>query len=161
VSRPLVCEVYLNPHGSGDQPLDPTGVTILLVEQDSHVRQVAQRGLSRRGYQVLTAADRGQALKILATHHAPIHVLVSTIGFPRVNRSTVYVYTSARMGDAERLAHSGPRTAFLAKPWSITEVETTIRQLLGQHSDTTDDGPRSGPLSDPKALSRSRRKNGS
>jgi DNA-binding response OmpR family regulator len=104
--------------------------TILLVEEDVFVRRVVQRGLTRRGYRVLIAGNGGSTLRLLLMNRGRIHVVVSSIAIPLVDNTTRYLFTSARLGDAARAARARPGTAFLAKPWTITELETSIVGLL-------------------------------
>ena len=61
------------------------GETILLAEDEPQVRRGAARGLRQAGFQVLEAANAGEALLIAEQHVGPIHVLVSDIDMPRIS----------------------------------------------------------------------------
>jgi PAS domain S-box-containing protein len=77
-----------------DQPVDAGGdgpraavpyagtETILLVEDEPGVRQLVQRVLTVRGYDVLEARDVPHALEISATFPGQIHLLLSDIVMP-------------------------------------------------------------------------------
>jgi two-component system, cell cycle sensor histidine kinase and response regulator CckA len=110
--------------------------TVLLVEQDPGVRRIAERGLSEKGYRVLSAEDRADALKLLTTAQAEIDIVVSNIDLPRGGQTTHYLFTSAQRECDPATDRPPPRTAFLAKPWTIAELENGIRQLLAGSMDT-------------------------
>ncbi len=76
-----------------DQPIDAGGgsratvlhagtETILLVEDEQGVRQLVQRVLAVRGYEVLEARDVPHALEISSTFPGQIHLLLSDIVMP-------------------------------------------------------------------------------
>lgn len=50
--------------------------TILVVEDETAIRELLGQGLRRRGYEVLTAADGDEALRMCAKHTKPIEVLL-------------------------------------------------------------------------------------
>src|SRR6185503_9712807 len=51
--------------------------SILLVEDEATLRQLAARALRARGFKVLLAADGADALRILESHRQPIDLLVT------------------------------------------------------------------------------------
>jgi two-component system cell cycle sensor histidine kinase/response regulator CckA len=66
-----------------DQPLVGRGTeTILVVEDEDHVRNITAQVLTRFGYQVLTAPDGAAARAIAAGHHGPIHLLLTDVVMP-------------------------------------------------------------------------------
>lgn len=73
--------------------------TILLVEDDDGVRQIAGRILRRSGYQVLEARDGGQALQICREHQGDIHLVLTDLVMPGINgRDLVLRLASLRPG---------------------------------------------------------------
>jgi PAS domain S-box-containing protein len=59
--------------------------TILVVEDDVQVRNVAVRGLMAGGYRVLAAADGHEALGVAAREQGPVHLLVTDVMMPGLN----------------------------------------------------------------------------
>ena len=73
--------------------------TILLVEDDDGVRQIASRILRRSGYQVLEAREGGQALQICGEHRGDIHLVLTDLVMPGINgRDLVLRLASLRPG---------------------------------------------------------------
>lgn len=73
--------------------------TILLVEDDDGVRQIAGRILRRSGYQVLEAREGGQALQICREHRGDIHLVLTDLVMPGINgRDLVLRLASLRPG---------------------------------------------------------------
>jgi PAS domain S-box-containing protein len=58
--------------------------TILLVEDETFVRDLAQRALSARGYRILTAGDGREAVEIARTHQGSIDLVVSDVVMPHM-----------------------------------------------------------------------------
>ena len=77
--------------------------TILLVEDQEAIRELAYEFLSKKGYSVLCAADGSEALKIAAAHADPIHLLVTDVIMPNMGGHEL----------AHRLTHARPQTRVL------------------------------------------------
>ncbi|SNY25174.1 ATP-binding protein [Paractinoplanes atraurantiacus] len=71
------------PASPGQAGADPHG-TILLVEDEDALRQVAHRILTRAGYTVLPAASGEQAIHIAQTHPERIDLLLSDVIMPKM-----------------------------------------------------------------------------
>jgi CheY-like chemotaxis protein len=59
------------------------GYTILIADDDPHVRQVVAEILREPGYTVLTAADGFEAIRILADRH--IDLLIADVRMPELD----------------------------------------------------------------------------
>ncbi len=117
--------------------------TILLVEDQDEVRELARDVLRMSGYGVLEARDGGEALERAVAHAGPIHVLVTDMVMPRMggrelaDRLTAthpllrVLYVSGYTDDV--LVQHGaldPGTAFLQKPFRPETLARAVRELL-------------------------------
>jgi DNA-binding NtrC family response regulator len=114
--------------------------TILVVEDDSAVRQLVRVALELQGHAVVDAAEPAEALEIAAAIGRPIHLLVSDVWLPRSNvRALVaglielgldlpVLYLSGDCDPPPNLP--GWRTLFLAKPFELEQLERAVDQLL-------------------------------
>jgi CheY-like chemotaxis protein len=68
------------------EPITLSGTeTILLVEDQEQVRQVAREILRRQGYTVLAASDVDEAIRLCARHELPIALLLTDVVMPRMS----------------------------------------------------------------------------
>ncbi len=132
-----------------ERPAAPAGTalrgveTVLVVEDENHVREVARDILEQHGYHVLEAPDPREALRVVNRTDGPIHVLLTDFVLPyasgaelahevrRLRPTVKVVYMS---GYAETLATGRsplePAEGFLAKPFSVEALATKIREVL-------------------------------
>ncbi len=59
--------------------------TILLVEDEAHLRHLTRQYLETQGYRVLEAEDGAAALQIVAGHQGPIDLLLTDVVMPGMN----------------------------------------------------------------------------
>ena len=118
--------------------------TILLVEDEPGVRQLAHRILKDLGYVVLQAADGDAALSLVrASASLSIDLLLTDVIMPKVGGQSVAEYLALRYpgikvlftsGYAERgVVHRGRidhEAAFLAKPFSAALLAHKVREVL-------------------------------
>jgi CheY-like chemotaxis protein len=114
--------------------------TVLVVEDDEIVRQLACQILRHSGYAVLEAANAGEALLISEQHEADIHLLLSDVVMPRVNgvelaarirrlRPSIKVaFMSGYIGEASPGAASGE--VLIEKPFAPEILLARMRELL-------------------------------
>ncbi len=117
--------------------------TVLLVEDEEMVRQLALKLLERLGYQVLAAAAPDEAISLLTQHEGPIDLLLTDVVMPRMNgrelakkilklRPNIKVlFTSGYTQNV--IAHHGvldENIEFLAKPYSLSTLATRVREVL-------------------------------
>ena len=115
--------------------------TILLVEDEDMVRAVAERALTRQGYQVLTAENGEAALELLASQPRP-DLLISDVVMPTMDGPTMVRHARARYPDLPILFMSGyaeeqlrrsidlDNVAFLPKPFSVQQLAEATRDVL-------------------------------
>ncbi|MGR3467227.1 MAG: ATP-binding protein [Shimia sp.] len=128
-------DVAAEPGPTGERP----GV-VLLVEDEAPVRAFSARALRLHGYHVLEAETGEEALEVAGAHPGGIDVFVSDVIMPGLdgpawveqaraehpNTSVVFMSGYARDAFKDR----GPEVenaAFLAKPFSLQDLVTTIK----------------------------------
>jgi two-component system, cell cycle sensor histidine kinase and response regulator CckA len=137
------------PEPIADRPRngEPAGgtETILLVEDDAVVRALARVALSKRGYQVLDAANGGEALLLCERYQAPIHLMVTDLVMPgmsghdlvqrlrplRPAMKVLYIsgYTGQAIGPLQALPGG---TAYLEKPFAPDALARKAREVLDE-----------------------------
>ncbi len=126
-------------------PSKPTqgSETILLVEDEDALRELAREGLTMSGYTVLEA-DRGMAaLEIARTHASPIHLMVTDVVMPGMNgRQLAEQVTPLRpamkvlyvSGHADELLQRhgalDPGLEFIGKPFTPEALAAKVREVL-------------------------------
>jgi PAS domain S-box-containing protein len=138
-----------------DEPLaeqEPTRVlgellrgseTILLVEDQQDVRDLARDTLQLSGYTILEACHGAEALDIAARHPGPLHLLLTDVIMPQLGGPelaqrlvashpalrVLYMsgYTDQAIGQEGVLDR---RTALLQKPFSPDTLALRVRQIL-------------------------------
>ncbi|MEO8455249.1 MAG: response regulator [Sphingomicrobium sp.] len=116
--------------------------TVLLVEDEPMVRTVAERALTRHGYQVITADNGEEALDVLARGE-PIDLLISDVVMPGMDGPTMVREARKSRPDLKILFMSGyaeeqlrksidiENVNFLPKPFSVTELAEAARRAAG------------------------------
>ncbi len=117
--------------------------TVLLVEDEKDVRELAREILGRNGYVVLEAANGPDALRIASKHRGPVHLLLTDVVMPQMSgrelaqrlarsRPDVKVlYTSGYIDeDMIRRSMLAPSTALLKKPFSADGLTRRVREVL-------------------------------
>jgi two-component system cell cycle sensor histidine kinase/response regulator CckA len=115
--------------------------TILLVEDEAMVRAVAERALTRQGYQVVTAANGEEGLERLEAGET-FDLLISDVVMPTMDGPTLVRHARERYPELPILFMSGyaeeqlrksidiPNVAFLPKPFSVQQLAEAARAAL-------------------------------
>jgi PAS domain S-box-containing protein len=117
--------------------------TVLLVEDDDQVRELACKALQKAGYTVLNAGNAEEAQGLAARHEGPIHLLLTDVVLPgtyggemarRITQQrgeTRVLYMSGYSGDAI-LYHGVPPAAsnVLQKPFTPDFLLERVRKVL-------------------------------
>jgi len=150
--RGTAFEIYLP---NVDEPLDTiradTGPprradgseTVLLVDDDTGIRELMRRTLKDGGYQVMTAPDGLEALAVARAHAGSIHILITDVVMPRMGGIELAAQITAIRGDMTVLYISGytdrrewmgaasqVRSAYLQKPFTPSVLMRKVRELL-------------------------------
>jgi len=117
--------------------------TVLMAEDESAVRNVAQMMLHRMGYDVLTASNADEALSVAASHTGQIDLLLTDVIMPGMNgRQLAERLTAARPGlrvlymsgytDDSLVQHVVLRSdaTYLQKPFDAETLARKVRQAL-------------------------------
>jgi two-component system cell cycle sensor histidine kinase/response regulator CckA len=121
----------------------PRRANVLIVEDDDAVRRFAVRCLERAGYDVLTAADGPEAIRLSDSHEGQFDVVILDMVLPRMRGTDVFARLRARQPTAQVLFVSGYRTeeeslprglsgraAFLQKPFTAALLVERVHQLV-------------------------------
>ncbi|MBY0524596.1 MAG: PAS domain-containing protein [Gemmataceae bacterium] len=123
----------------------PTGSeTILLVEDEDIVRNLARTVLQRAGYRVLVAADGVEALQVCEQHTGAIELLVTDVVMPQMNGRDLAERLTQKRPALKVLFMSGytgfineplavpTRAGFLQKPFAPDALARQVRSLLDE-----------------------------
>ena len=115
--------------------------TILVVDDEPKVRQLATRALEREGHRVIEATDGLEALGLF-THDARIDLLVTDVRMPHTDGIVLAAALRRRYPDIPVLFMSGyPRGTepapepFLAKPFEMRVLCDWVRDLLAERTE--------------------------
>jgi two-component system cell cycle sensor histidine kinase/response regulator CckA len=124
--------------------------TILLVEDDEHVREFTAVVLRRHGYTVIEAKDGQGALEIAKQHPSPIHLLLTDVVLPRLSgpglarevvgfRPTLkVVYISGYSEHGKAGDGVAPGTVdLLQKPFTPPLLLEKVREVLDRKANET------------------------
>jgi CheY-like chemotaxis protein len=126
---------------------------LLVVEDEPSVRHLAQGVLKAQGYEVLTAPNGQDALRVAREHKGePIALVVTDVIMPRMGGKVMaewlktsypdlkVLFTSGYTEDA--IAHHGvldEGVEFLPKPYSPSSLSRKVRELLDATPNRRDD----------------------
>ncbi len=122
----------------------PTGSeTILLVEDEEHIRRVAVEVLKALGYQVFEARDGKQAIQLAELYNAPIHLLLTDVIMPQINGRDLAEKIKSLHPETRILFMSGytddiisrhgvleETVNFINKPFTPSVLALKIREIL-------------------------------
>jgi PAS domain S-box-containing protein len=102
--RSVLAPASVRPPGA--RAVAPMSGTVLLVEDDAGVREVAARALRTGGYRVLAAGGASEAMELAARAPGPVDILVTDVVMPGVNGRT--------LADELRRRRPGMRVLFVS-----------------------------------------------
>jgi len=131
-----------------EPPRMPVGgsETILIIEDEDMVRNLACRGLKDQGYSVLEACNGIQALQYIKEHPGAIDLVISDVVMPEMGGRELgqllaqqepglpVLYMSGYTGDD--VMHRGlldPGAPFQQKPFTPVGLATKVRWMLDRH----------------------------
>lgn len=134
----------------------PAVPTILVVDDEAHIRDVVQYALTREGHVVETAPDGQVALERIGKGGIDLVVLdilmpeldgLSLCRRVRETSSVPIIFLSSRAEEVDRiLGLELGGDDYLAKPFSPRELATRVRAVLRRSALRTEGEPERGPL---------------
>lgn len=119
--------------------------TILLVEDEPSILNIAQQMLENYGYRVLTAATPGEAIAVVRECADEIHLLISDVVMPEMNGPELMKKISSMYPRIRCLYISGYPTNvialhgvlkegvhFLQKPFTLEAIARKVRDVLDE-----------------------------
>lgn len=119
--------------------------TILIVEDDDGVRNLACQILRPQGYTILEAKDGMEALRVNEEHGDQIHLMITDVVMPGMSGKEVeerlrplrpdikVIYMSGYTDNA--ILHHGvlsPEVEFLQKPFAVDGLKRKVREVLNK-----------------------------
>jgi DNA-binding NtrC family response regulator len=119
--------------------------TILLVDDDDHVRDLAERILKRAGYDVRTAANGQEALQVYNRESGNIVLVILDLIMPQMGgkeclqellkinaQARVLISTGASAADEVEEAVKPYAQGCVNKPYEINQLLQAVRCALGE-----------------------------
>ena len=120
---------------------------VLLVEDEPDIRGLTAHQLTRSGFEVLTAGDAASAILTCRVHPGSIDVLLTDLGLPGVSggelaraataiRPAMNVVYLSGVPEQIALDHGliPPGATFIAKPYTLDNLTTTLRAVTSPQS---------------------------
>ncbi len=120
--------------------------TILLVEDERALRMFCYEFLSSCGYRVLTAENGAEAIDVASKSNEKIDLVVTDVIMPTMSAKLMSTILLQHRPNLKILFMSGynnedfvdlkqelPKTRFLQKPFAISELARTIREILEEN----------------------------
>ena len=111
--------------------------TVLLVEDEEMIRELARAALARAGHTVLTARDGEEALAVASRHGAVIELLITDVVVPKLDGPQLAEKLSATFTDLRVLFISGyvdrelpAEVEYLEKPFTMQKMLTKVGEVL-------------------------------
>lgn len=135
--------VSAKPASDGPEDLTGGSAVVLLVEDEEAVRRGGKRMLEARGYEVHEAGTGVEALEILTELEGKVDIVVSDVVMPEMDGPTLlvelrkdypdmkFIFVSGYAEDAfARNLPANAKFGFLAKPFSLKQLATSVREML-------------------------------
>lgn len=117
--------------------------TILLVEDDEQVRELAREALSVSGYEVLVAETPRAAIALCRSHRSRIDLLLTDVVMPGISGPELAIQVTAIRPElkvlymsgyaAQAIVHHGELDAdtfFIQKPFTPSSLSAKVREVL-------------------------------
>jgi PAS domain S-box-containing protein len=119
--------------------------TVLVVEDEAAILELARESLGQLGYRVLTASSPDDAIRLSGEHAGLIHLLITDVVMPHMNGRQLAELLGARRSGLKCLYMSGytadvianrgvlkEGVRFISKPFSIATLADKVREVLDE-----------------------------
>jgi two-component system cell cycle sensor histidine kinase/response regulator CckA len=119
--------------------------TILIVEDEPAVRDLAKQVLARAGYTVMAASNGIEALRVCETQPEKIHLVLTDVVMPKMGGRVFAEQLAKARPDVRILYMSGytddaidkhgtfdPGTHLIAKPFTLIDLRRKVREVLDE-----------------------------
>ena len=133
----------VSPHNKASGLPLSRGETVLVVEDEPALLQMAQIMLRKLGYRVLAAGAPNEAIRLAEEHESEIHLAITDVVMPEMNGRDLAEWLQALYPGmkilfmsgytADVIAHRGVLEAgvnFLPKPFSLKDLAAKVREVL-------------------------------
>lgn len=128
-----------------ERPTEGGAETILLVEDDQAILNLATKILKRLNYRVISASTPADAIAAASDHEEPIHLLITDMMLPEMTGreligelkkyhseiNCLYISGYASQEVLQQLSVE-ERPHFLQKPFSIKQLAAKVQEVLGK-----------------------------
>jgi PAS domain S-box-containing protein len=142
VYLPLASETAV--HRSSGAQVIPGNGTVLVIDDEEPILDIASRLLEHIGYQSITCAEAEQGVATFAKHHAAIDLVILDMVMPTMHGREVLIKLREIDPEVKVLVASGfPRdtdpaqlkamgaAGFLQKPFRLTDLSRSMGEILG------------------------------
>jgi DNA-binding response OmpR family regulator len=127
-----------------DEPAPTSGGSILVVDDEPHIRRVLEAMLGKEGFEVRSASDGEEGLRMIADGNVDLVILdllmpgthglevLAKIRTDPKRAATPVIILTAKGQDTDReAAFAGGADDFITKPFSPKKLVARIREILG------------------------------
>lgn len=145
ITFPEVVNSSASAHPSGMSSSLPKGhETILLVDDDDAVRNLASLVLRSAGYKVIEASNGVEATELAVRHEEPIHLLLTDLTMPQMSGRTLASIIQTQIPNIRVLimtgyadvpllqSQQGRKFEIFLKPFTPASLATRVREVLDQ-----------------------------
>ena len=143
VFLPISAEAVQKAGPSAPTPRATGSGTVLLVDDETSIRQALATAIKSLGFTVLEASDGVEALEVFRQHQEEIRLVLCDLTMPRMGgwetltalrrlAPGIPVILSSGYGEAQMMAGERPELpqAFLSKPYAFKALSETIARVL-------------------------------
>jgi len=128
---------------SEDEAFATGNEAVMVVDDDDSIRELLSSTLTESGYKVYLACDGDEAMEISKELGAPVQLLITDLGMPKISGLELADNLKERWADLKVMVISGHNTneilkqgllrrefAYLQKPFKLATLHGMIRELM-------------------------------